>query len=223
MKKFLALRGAKRVLMVLSALVVMIPVAAVASHGFTDVPDGHTFHNDIQWMKDNGITTGCGSGNYCPESNVTRGQMAAFMRRLSEKTVVDAATLDGNTAADLTSDVFSTYYDPAVALGAWATVLELKNLPAGNYLFMAKTYIYSENDLNITCRLEAGNGGAFDQVVASVPNSQNQPAAFNLVASIASDGDSAFLKCDNGGGTASVNHTKITAIGVDGLTNTWGG
>ena len=28
-----------------------------------------------------GITTGCGGGNYCPENNVTRAEMAVFIGR----------------------------------------------------------------------------------------------------------------------------------------------
>jgi hypothetical protein len=28
-----------------------------------------------------GITTGCGGGNYCPENNVTRAEMAVFIDR----------------------------------------------------------------------------------------------------------------------------------------------
>ena len=52
------------------------------------------------------MTTGCGGGNYCPDSNVTRGQMAAFMNRLGalgpDKTpVVNADKVDGYHAADL--------------------------------------------------------------------------------------------------------------------------
>jgi hypothetical protein len=49
-------------------------------------------------MKDNNITVGCNppaNTNYCPDNNVTRGEMATFMKRLAENNVVDAATLDG--------------------------------------------------------------------------------------------------------------------------------
>jgi hypothetical protein len=73
-------------------------LAVFASHQFNDVPNSHTFHNAIAWMKDNNITVGCnppGNTNYCPDDNVTRGQMSAFMKRLAENNVVDAATLDG--------------------------------------------------------------------------------------------------------------------------------
>ncbi len=82
----------------------LIPLGVFASHQFNDVPDSHTFHNAIDWMKDNNITVGCNppaNTNYCPNNNVTRGEMAAFMKRLAENNVVDAATLDGKDSTAL--------------------------------------------------------------------------------------------------------------------------
>ena len=75
--------------------VVLIPVAAVASHQFTDVPDSNIFHDDIAWMADNNVTKGCNppaNDKYCPGTTVTREQMAAFMHRLAINKVVDAKT-----------------------------------------------------------------------------------------------------------------------------------
>ena len=63
-----------------------VPVTVYASHRFKDVPESHTFHDDIDWIADNGITFGCNPPNndeYCPDDLVTRGQMAAFMKRLA--------------------------------------------------------------------------------------------------------------------------------------------
>ena len=54
----------------------------VASHQFSDVPTSHLFHADISWLASTGITSGCGGGKFCPESAVTRGQMAKFMHKL---------------------------------------------------------------------------------------------------------------------------------------------
>jgi hypothetical protein len=82
----------------------LAPTAVWASHQFTDVPDSNVFHNSIAWMKDHGITVGCNppaNTKYCPNDPVTRGQMAAFMKRLAENNVVDAATLDGQDSVDL--------------------------------------------------------------------------------------------------------------------------
>ncbi len=55
---------------------------------FTD-DDGSVFENDIAKLAAAGITAGCNppaNTNFCPESNVTRGQMAAFLRRASNLT-----------------------------------------------------------------------------------------------------------------------------------------
>lgn len=91
-------------LALLVAGVILVPAAVYASHQFTDVPNSHTFHNAIDWMKDNNITVGCNppaNTQYCPDDNVSRGQMAAFMKRLAENNVVDAATLDGKDSTEL--------------------------------------------------------------------------------------------------------------------------
>jgi hypothetical protein len=50
---------------------------------FTD-DDGSVFEADIAKLAAAGITKGCNpptNDRFCPESNVTRGQMAAFLRR----------------------------------------------------------------------------------------------------------------------------------------------
>ena len=51
---------------------------------FADVPPGHWATGYIDALFANGITTGCGGGNYCPSQNVTRDQMAAFIIRALE-------------------------------------------------------------------------------------------------------------------------------------------
>jgi hypothetical protein len=48
---------------------------------FTDVFSENVFTPYIYSIFTEGITVGCGSGMYCPSSNVTRGQMAAFIIR----------------------------------------------------------------------------------------------------------------------------------------------
>lgn len=46
---------------------------------FADVPVGTPFHRFVEALVASGITGGCGGGNYCPETPVTRGQMAVFI------------------------------------------------------------------------------------------------------------------------------------------------
>jgi len=53
---------------------------ACSSTLFTDVPcPGGQFVNFINQLSTEGITGGCGNGQYCPGNSVTRGQMAVFL------------------------------------------------------------------------------------------------------------------------------------------------
>jgi hypothetical protein len=57
------------------------PPGVGTATGFSDVP---THYWAAAWIKQlalEGITSGCGSGAYCPETPITRGQMAVFMSR----------------------------------------------------------------------------------------------------------------------------------------------
>jgi hypothetical protein len=49
--------------------------------GFGDVPSGYWAADWIKQLVTEGITAGCGGGNYCPEQPVTRAQMAVFLVR----------------------------------------------------------------------------------------------------------------------------------------------
>ena len=48
---------------------------------FPDVPCPSTFADWIEQLAVEGITGGCGGGNYCPLANNTRGQMAVFITK----------------------------------------------------------------------------------------------------------------------------------------------
>jgi hypothetical protein len=48
---------------------------------FGDVPTDHPFFQYIEALAKSGITGGCGSGNYCPDAPLTRGQMAVFLAK----------------------------------------------------------------------------------------------------------------------------------------------
>jgi hypothetical protein len=52
---------------------------ACTSATFSDVPCSSPFARWIYELVARGITSGCGGGNYCPVSPVTRGQMAVFL------------------------------------------------------------------------------------------------------------------------------------------------
>jgi hypothetical protein len=48
---------------------------------FNDVPADYWARSFIETLAFNGVTGGCGNDNYCPESPVTRAQMAVFLER----------------------------------------------------------------------------------------------------------------------------------------------
>ena len=50
---------------------------------YTDVPTTHPFFQYIEALASAGITAGCSASppQYCPDSPVTRGQMAVFLAR----------------------------------------------------------------------------------------------------------------------------------------------
>jgi len=55
------------------------PPAVGAGTGFSDVATDYWAAAFIKQLVAEGITSGCGSGNYCPDADVTRAQMAVFL------------------------------------------------------------------------------------------------------------------------------------------------
>ncbi len=54
-------------------------IPPVATGVFSDVPTSYWAAAWIEQLAAEGITSGCGGGNYCPESPLTRAQMAVFL------------------------------------------------------------------------------------------------------------------------------------------------
>lgn len=77
-------------------------VVIKVTNGFSDVPPGSIFHDDIAWLAINGITTGCAPNLYCPTASVTRAQMASFLVR--------ALGLTAGASPDLFTDTASTVH-----------------------------------------------------------------------------------------------------------------
>ncbi len=78
------------IVLVFAVAALAFPLGVWANHQFDDVPTGASYHDDVEALVGAGVTSGCGGGNYCPSSNVTRAQMAQFLNRLG--------SLDGDTA-----------------------------------------------------------------------------------------------------------------------------
>jgi len=69
---------------------------------FDDIDDAR-FPEAIEWLVDQGITTGCAPDLFCPKGEVTRGQMASFIAR--------ARNLPAATSDHFTDDDGATHED----------------------------------------------------------------------------------------------------------------
>jgi hypothetical protein len=132
-----------RVLAGLAAIAVLtvgLASSSFATHDFPDVPASNPFHDDISWLADAGVTEGFPDGGFHPTDPVSRQSMAAFLRRLAGADpavdpIVDAATLDGRTAQQLSTPAFYNATSPDIVIpdgGGSVNVMTL-SLPAGTY------------------------------------------------------------------------------------------
>jgi Tol biopolymer transport system component len=77
-----------------------------------DDDDGSVFEDDIRWLAASGITTGCTPTKFCPDSYVTRAQMAAFLTR-----ALDLPTTDTDFFADDSTSIFEDEINRLAASG----------------------------------------------------------------------------------------------------------
>jgi len=130
-------RALRLALVVLVTVAVTAPVSVYAASQFTDVPGDHLFHDDIVWLADSGVTRGCNppaNDMFCPESYVTRGQMAAFMRRLAASGTVDAGTVDGQDAVAIASRATGAVMTAPAATDENAVVSTTIDVPVSGYI-----------------------------------------------------------------------------------------
>jgi hypothetical protein len=100
-------------------------VAAAPCAGFTDVDSQSGFCKNVEWLKNRDITTGCSTSTlYCPNDNVTRIQMSAFLNRLANALTTEViavytagGALDLETSPRVCSTVNKTVKFPHTAHG----------------------------------------------------------------------------------------------------------
>ena len=148
------------------------------------------------------------------------------MKRLSTTQIVDAGTLEGQTADDLTSDGFSIYHDAPVditGVSSVETALELTGLPAGSYLIIAKTYLTNNGAGDQNLIRESSRHPLRSRRRATVPGFNDVPMTLTVVRTFPSDNGAARIEVRRLPNTnITANWIKITAIGLNGLVNTPG-
>jgi hypothetical protein len=99
------------------------PPAVGGSTGFGDVPTSHWAAAWIKQLAVEGITGGCGSGNYCPAEAVTRDQMAVFLLKTKHGPSYSPPGVGGSTGF---SDVHPTHW-----AAAWIKQLAAEGITGG--------------------------------------------------------------------------------------------
>ncbi len=89
---------------------------------FNDVPANSPFCPWIREIASRGITSGCGNGNFCPSSPVTREQMAFFLLKTLEGPVY---TLPGCTESPFPDVAVGSFFCP------WIRELAQRGLTSG--------------------------------------------------------------------------------------------
>ncbi len=99
------------------------PPAVGASTGFNDVPTNYWAAAWIKQLAAEGITGGCGNGNFCPTAPVTRDQMAVFLLRAEHTSSYAPPAVGASTGFN---DVPTTFW-----AAAWIKQLAAEGITGG--------------------------------------------------------------------------------------------
>lgn len=89
---------------------------------FTDVPSNAFAASWIEQLVAEGITSGCGGGNYCPNNTVTRSQIAVFLLRAKYGSAYTPPAATGTVFTDVPSNAFAA---------AWVEELVSEGITSG--------------------------------------------------------------------------------------------
>jgi hypothetical protein len=89
---------------------------------FGDVPVTHPFYEFVMQVEDDGVSAGCGAGNFCPDGAVTRAQMAVFLLKASQGEHYTPPPATGTVFSDVPADRFAA---------AWIEDLSARGITGG--------------------------------------------------------------------------------------------
>ena len=119
------MRVIRKILLLTALALAPLPAFAQACVGFTDVQQTDFFCDEVEWMKNRGVTLGCTATAYCPNDSVTRAQMALFMTRLGR--VLSPVILRATDA------VVQSAFNPPVVMCNTATVASASHLRQASF------------------------------------------------------------------------------------------
>ena len=99
-----------------------VPPAVGTDTGFADVPITYWAAAWIKQLAAEGITGGCGGGNYCPDSDVTRAEMSVFLLRMEHGVAYAPPAATGLVFLDVPASAFAA---------AWIEQLSMEGITGG--------------------------------------------------------------------------------------------
>lgn len=160
----------------ITAVALLVPATAWATHTFTDVEDGRFYTDAVEWAFDNDITTGTSETTFSPDDPVTRGQNVTFAKRYDDNIVQPALSemgddIDANTAA-ITNDSAAAFANGdnteiEVGTSGGSSIQTLTMTAPADGVIIANSFVRLESDTGagVGCSLadEAGHDGIAQQ------------------------------------------------------------
>ncbi len=187
------------------------PPACVPGVPFADVQCTQYYDAWIEQFVRDGITAGCGGGNYCPTNPVTRGQMAVFIEAAIRGT---ASWTPANTTPDLYRVALLNWWGIAYSGGSYGF-----NAPYG--VAFDGTHIWVADYLgNSVTELNASNG-------AWVRTLSGGSYGFSGPVGVASDGTHMWVANSTGSSVTELNASdgswvQTYSAGAYGFSGPWG-
>ena len=101
---------------------VFILTSTLGPYEFFDVPASNIFHDVIHTLAANGVTAGCGNGNFCPNDSVNRAQMAVFLLKSEHGAAYVPPAATGAVFGDVPANAFAA---------AWIERLAAEGIASG--------------------------------------------------------------------------------------------
>jgi S-layer homology domain len=161
--------------------------------GFIDLGSS-TFVDDIEWLVENEITSGCAPNRFCPRDPVARGEMATFLQRAfdypgtsedffsDDETSTHELAINRTREAGVTSGCAASRFCPlgTVTRGQMASFLAraLDLPPASEDHFSDDDDSIHENDINRLAEAGIASGCSSSRFCPDRPVTRGQMAAF---------------------------------------------
>jgi hypothetical protein len=229
-------RRALRLGLVLAVVMaIMAPIAVVAAGGtFTD-DDDSIFEANIEWLASAGVTLGCNpptNDNFCPDDNVSRGQMAAFMQRFAQYIDAEdgtpaeadhATSADSATSADTATEAdHATSADSATNAGTVDGKNAIDFQPTTNSFDTGGESVSVDGDYTVaTAGATVTDGTSFFCFIGQTPTADIRIHASGTVTGLAAGETATFILADDDGFISGTDRIVSSSAGYASFAIDW--